>query len=102
MNPLKKLLGFKDAQYMRAGYLCSDGHTMYAPWLRYSYREHKRLKRESKELCKMYPSRWYQVWIEYADHEVYKPHINPDNYKYDTHREPLGKPRSFNQVKPSA
>lgn len=102
MNLLKKLLGFKDAQYMRSCYMYNNGLIWRNPYLPYNFWDHRRLKKACNQLVKKYSACYQSVWIEYADAEVYTPHINPDNYRFDTHREPLGKARSFNQVKPSA
>ena len=92
---IKKLLGFKEAQYMRVSYIDWIGHSHKAPWLKYSYMEHWRLIKASKQLCKLYPNRYQGVWIEYGSFND-KPQPKPIPQQTE------GKAISFHQSKPSA
>lgn len=92
---IKKLLGFKEAEYMRVAYIDWIGQKHHAPWLKYSYMEHRRLVKASKQLFLLYPQRYQSVWIEYGSFND-KPQPKPIQTPAQ------GNPISFHQSKPSA
>jgi len=94
-NLIKKLLGFKEAQYMRVAYIDWIGQSHKAPWLKYSYMEHRRLVKASAQLCRLYPQRYQSVWIEYGS-------VNDKPQPKPIPQQTQGNAISFHQQKPSA